>query len=54
MEAEDSAGHAARDAVVLEPFEMSDNTEVFSVVLEAAVRDKNGRFITGLDRRTSP
>jgi Ca-activated chloride channel family protein len=51
VEAADSAGHAARDVVVLEPFEVSDTTEVFSVVLEAAVRDKGGRFISGLDQR---
>jgi hypothetical protein len=48
VEVEDSAGHAARDTVVLEPFEVSDTTEVFSVVLDAAVRDKTGRFIAGL------
>ena len=34
--------------MVLEPFEVSDVTEVFSVVLDAAVRDKTGRFIQGL------
>src|SRR5687767_6016914 len=33
VEVEDSAGRAARDTVVLEPFEVSDTTEVFSVVL---------------------
>jgi len=48
VEVEDSAGHVARDTVVLEPFEVSDTTEVFSVVLDAAVRDKTGRFIAGL------
>jgi len=51
VEAADNAGHTARDVVVLEPFEVADNTEVFSVVLEAAVRDKNGKFVTGLDQR---
>jgi Ca-activated chloride channel family protein len=51
VEAADSAGHAARDVVVLAPFEVTDTTEVFSVVLEAAVRDKTGRFIGGLDQR---
>jgi VWFA-related protein len=51
VEAADAEGHVARDAVVLEPFEISDTTEVFSVLLEAAVRDKTGRFVNGLDRR---
>ncbi|MES1255878.1 MAG: VWA domain-containing protein, partial [Acidobacteriota bacterium] len=51
VEVEDSAGHTARDRVVLDPFEVTDKTDVFSVLLEAAVRDKTGRFIPGLDRR---
>ena len=48
VQVEDTAGHAATDAVVLEPFEVTDTSEVFGVVLDAAVRDKTGRFITGL------
>ena len=48
VEVEDSAGHAAHDVVVLDPFEVTDTTEVFSVVLDASVRDKTGRFIGGL------
>jgi Ca-activated chloride channel homolog len=48
VEAEDSAGHKAADRIVLEPFEVNDTTEVFGVVLDAAVRDKNNRFINGL------
>ena len=48
VEVEDSEGRAARDTVVLEPFEVSDITEVFSVVLDAAVRDKTGKFVSGL------
>jgi len=48
VEVADDRGHSARDTVVLEPFEVSDTTEVFSVVLDAAVRDKTGRFIQGL------
>ena len=51
VEVQDSAGNSARDTVVLEPFEVSDITEVFSVVLDAAVRDKTGRFIGGLQPR---
>ena len=48
VEVQDNAGHSAHDTVVLEPFELTDETDVFSVVLDAAVRDKTGRFITGL------
>src|SRR5206468_6510956 len=42
------SGHTASDAIVLEPFEVTDTSEVFGVVLDAAVHDKTGRFITGL------
>jgi Ca-activated chloride channel family protein len=45
----DSLGHTARDTVVLDPFEVTETAEIFGVLLEAAVRDKNGRFITGLE-----
>jgi VWFA-related protein len=48
VEAEDSAGHTAGDTIVLDPFEVTDTTEVFGVVLDASVRDKTGRFISGL------
>src|SRR5947207_1247187 len=45
----DSAGHTARDTVVLDPFEVTETSDIFGVLLETAVRDKAGRFITGLD-----
>ena len=48
VEVEDSEGHTVRDVVVLKPFEVTEKTQVFSVVIEAAVRDKEGRFVTGL------
>jgi len=48
VEVDDSEGHSAHDTVVLDPFEVNDTTEVFSVVLDAAVRDKTGRFVGGL------
>jgi len=48
VEVQDSAGHSATDKVVLEPFEVTDETDVFSVVLDAAVRDKTGHFVGGL------
>jgi VWFA-related protein len=48
VEAEDSEGHQGRDTVVLTPFEVAEKTQVFSVVIDATVRDKTGRFVTGL------
>lgn len=48
VEVEDTDGRTARDTVVLTPFEVTEKTQVFSVVIEAAVRDKTGRFVTGL------
>jgi Ca-activated chloride channel family protein len=45
---EDALGHTARDSVVLEPFEIVDVTQVSSVLLEAGVYDKKGRFVSGL------
>jgi VWFA-related protein len=50
VEVEDAAGHAARDSVVLEPFEIVEVTGVSRVLLEAGVYDKNGRFVSGLPR----
>lgn len=48
VEAVDAVGHLARDKVVLEPFEVAEAAEVSAVLLEAAVQDKNGRFVKGL------
>jgi Ca-activated chloride channel homolog len=48
VEVEDSVGHKGRDAVVLDAFEVTEISEVASVLLEAGVYDKTGRFVTGL------
>src|SRR5262245_43773179 len=48
VEVSDAAGNAARDKVVLEPFEVSEVAEVNSVLLEASVQDRKGRFVKGL------
>jgi Ca-activated chloride channel homolog len=48
VEVVDGLGHEARDAVVLEPFEVNEATEIASVLLEASVQDKNKRFVKGL------
>ena len=44
----DPLGKSARDAVFLKPFEVSETSEVSSVVLEASVQDRFGRFVTGI------
>ncbi len=48
VEVSDGLGHEARDKVVLEPFEISDAAEVNSVLIEASVQDRAGRFVKGL------
>jgi Ca-activated chloride channel family protein len=48
VEVSDGLGHEATDKVVLEPFEIAEVAEVNSVLLEASVQDKTGRFIKGL------
>ncbi len=50
VEAVDAGGTAtATDKVVLEPFEVSEAAEVTSVLLEASVQDRAGRFVKGLE-----
>jgi VWFA-related protein len=49
VEAEDTAGKIAADSVVLQPFEIVDAIDVTSVLLEAGIYDKRGRFVSGLD-----
>ena len=49
VEAVDTLGNAATDTVVLEPFEVIDTAEVASVLLEASVQDKKGRFVKGIE-----
>jgi Ca-activated chloride channel homolog len=44
----DVAGHEVRDHVVLEPFDLVEESQVTSVLVDAAVQDKNGRFLKSL------
>ncbi len=44
----DALGHEVRDRVVLEPFDVVEEAQVTSVLVEAAVQDKNGRFLKSL------
>jgi Ca-activated chloride channel homolog len=44
----DALGHEVRDRVVLEPFDVVEESEVTSVLIDAAVQDKNGRFLKDL------
>ncbi len=44
----DQLGNVAQDRVHLDPFEIAETTEVNSVLLEASVQDRKGRFIIGL------
>jgi VWFA-related protein len=48
VRATDALGHEAKDTVVLEPFEAVEETQIRSVLVEASVRDKDGRFVRGL------
>ena len=45
---EDALGREATDRVVLEPFEILEETQVRSVLVEAAVQDPRGRFVKSL------
>jgi len=47
VEASDDQGHSAKDSITLEPFIVTDETEVMALVLEASVFRK-GRFVSGL------
>ena len=48
VEVTDALGHEATDKIVLEPFEVTEAAEVNSVLIEASVQDKRGRFVKGL------
>ena len=49
MEVVDALGHAGpTDTVVLEPFEVTESADVASVLLEASIQDKKGRFVKDL------
>jgi Ca-activated chloride channel homolog len=49
VEAVDNLGDAARDEVVLEPFEVIEATDINSVLLETSVQDQSGRFVKNID-----
>ena len=44
----DGFGREVRDRVVLEPFDVVEESEVTSVLVETAVQDTNGRFVKSL------
>jgi VWFA-related protein len=48
VQVQDQFGNVARDAIDLKPFEIVEVTGVTSVLLEASVLDKKGRFVAGL------
>ena len=41
----DALGRDVRDTIVLEPFDIVEEAQVTSVLVEASVRDKTGRFV---------
>ena len=49
--ASDEKGDAVEDVVHLKGFEVAEVSQVSSVLVEASVQDKNGRFMNGLDAR---
>jgi Ca-activated chloride channel homolog len=49
VEVSDALGRGATDHVVLEPFDIVEESQVTSVLLEAAVQDLQGRFIKGIE-----
>jgi Ca-activated chloride channel family protein len=48
VEAKGTDGEVGRDQVVLEPYELSEITEVTSVLVDAAIYDKAGRPVKGM------
>jgi Ca-activated chloride channel family protein len=49
--ASDEKGETVEDVVHLKGFEVAEVSQVSSVLVEASVQDKTGRFINGLDAR---
>jgi len=49
VEVADHLGRIARDALTLEPFEITEISDVRSVLLEAGIYDERGRFVRGLN-----
>ena len=50
VEAFDTKGETATDAITLDPLELVDTAEVASVLLEASVADFDGRSVLGLSK----
>ena len=50
VEVFDTKGRLARDQVSLSAFDFVETAEVLSVLVEATVHDKEGRFVAGIDR----
>ena len=48
VEADDRDGRTGRDRIVLEPYELTEVTEVTSVIVDASVYDKTGRPVKGM------
>jgi VWFA-related protein len=49
VEVTDHLGRTARDGLTLEPFEITEISDVRSVLLEAGIYDDRGRFVRGLN-----
>ena len=54
VEVTDALGREVTDSVVLEPFDLIDETQVTSVLVEASVQDKQGRVVKSVRSRSSP
>src|SRR5262249_46550039 len=50
----DTAGHEVRDRVVLEPYDLVEESQVTSVLVADAVQDKNGRFLKRVPASSFP
>ena len=44
----DALGREVRDTIVLEPFDIVEEAQVTSVLVEASVQDRNGRFVKNI------
>jgi VWFA-related protein len=52
VEVVDAAGRQASNTIVLQPFEITEVTEISSVLLEATVEDVNGRRVNNLTEQS--
>jgi hypothetical protein len=50
VEAEDDGGNVIRDKVTLPAYEIADETEVASILVDAVVYDGSGRAVSNLDK----